>query len=104
MLKMDINRINQINRIQSNIQLFIHIQIRKYCEDANERNAYDNLIKDKAGDITYYVGDIYEDLRVDEYLEFFDMVFDKEDIVNVDKYKVQYDLTSHVLYCISLPF
>ncbi len=82
-----------INQIQSNIQLFIHIQIQKYCETMNKQNEYDTFIEKNAEHITYIVNEIYENLCDDDNLEFFDMVFDKEDLVNINKYKVQYALT-----------
>jgi hypothetical protein len=91
-------------RISSNIRLFIHTRLRKYCEDANKRNEYDNVIEKNEEHITYIVNEIFTQLCDDDNLEFFDMDFDVEDIVNIDKYKVQYALTLDFWDYIGLPF
>jgi hypothetical protein len=74
----------------------------------NKQNEYDTFIKKNAEHITYIVNEIYENLcddvyrdqswltkgeQIDDNLDFFDMVFDKEDLININKYKVQYALT-----------
>ena len=80
-------------RIHSNIQLFIHAQIRKHCQEANKSELYDLFIEKNTEHIRDIVCEIFNNLCDDDNLEFFNMTFDETDIQNIQKYKVQYALT-----------